>query len=1058
MSQQIANPEAIRAKLGGLLAHHSFRESERHRRLLKFLVESTLSGRSDELKEFVIAAEVWGRDVSFDPRINSTVRVEVGRLRARLERYYSGDGSSDPIRFRIPVGGYTVVFENSHKRASEPSTSFEHFEILEMLGRGGMGEIRKARDTRLNRFVALKFIPETLPQDHATVERFAAEARAAASINHPNICTVYETGFLQGRPFFAMELLEGQTLRHRLQDGAVPLDLFLNWAIQITDGMDAAHSSGIIHRDLKPANLFITERDQAKILDFGLAKLRGMIPQHALDDREGVESGVLTIAGTIGYMSPEQTRGEPLDSRADLFALGTVFYEMLTGKAPFSHPSAADIHRAVLTEDPPPPSKLNQSVPHELDRIVLKALEKDRDLRYQNAADLRADLKRLKRDSDSLGALPVVVPSAPASATKVKSRSTGQIAIGAAAVLLIVLAGVFFWLRARRPAFAGSGNIVLADFANSTGDTVFDATLREGLATQLQQSPNLGVLSNARIAQTMKLMMQPKDTRLTPLLAREVCQRTGSAASIEGSIASLGSEYVLGLTATDCKTGDTLAQAQETADGKEKVLNALALAAGKLLNRLGTSLPSQQESDAPASVSTNSLEALEAYGLGVKAQSVGDNAAAIIHYKRAVALDPNFAMAYGRLGICVGIGPEGDGYYRKAYELRDKVSEREQFYLAAHYEQYVTGNLDAAEKLMETWEVTYPHDINAAPNLLKLYLTTGEYDKAYTQAQKIVQESPSTPAVNAMRMGTTLFYLNRLDEAKAILDDTVIHHSDTPVIHFYLYEIDFLKRDEPGMAKEIAYLRAQPGWANNILDLESFSAAFMGQFVKARGLSEMAVGQLRHDGDKDGAGSFVAEMSLEEALVGNRALAEQKGKLALSLSTTRDTEPNVGIALALAGDSAGATRIATDLDKRFPTDTMIQNSVAIIRAAILMSDGKSPEDVRKAIELLAGIAHYDLSGTLYLVPVYVRGRAYLAAGDPARAAAEFQRIIDHPGVPRNFITGALAYAGLGDAEMRGGEKPKARADYESFLALWKNADPELPVLKQAKASFDGLNH
>jgi tetratricopeptide (TPR) repeat protein len=562
--------------------------------------------------------------------------------------------------------------------------------------------------------------------------------------------------------------------------------------------------------------------------------------------------------------------------------------------------------------------------------------------------------------------------------------------------LLAAGAGTFWWIRSHQPRFTGDGNVVLAEFTNSTGDAVFDMTLREGLATYLQQSPNVGVVSEARIAQAMKLMMQPKDARLTPALAREVCQRTGSAASIEGSIASLGRQYVLDLKALNCKSGDILARVQETAEGKEQVLHALGVAAGKLRSRLGESLPSQQRDDPSAlNVSTGSLEALEAYDLGIKAQSAGDCASAVIHYKRAIALDPNFAMAYGRLGICVGSGPEGEGYYRKAYLLRDRVSEREQFYLASHYEQYVTGDLEATRKLMETWIETYPHDADAPPNLLKLYLTTGEYEKAWPLVQKLVQESPGTPANNAMRMSTTLLFLNRIDEAKAILVDAVAHHFDTPVVHFYLYEIDFLKGDEAGMAVEVAYLRTQPAWANNILDLESFSAAYKGQFRKARSLSDMAIERLNHDGDAAGAGAFLAEMSLEEALAGNSALAQEKARKSLLLSKEKDAEPNAGIALALAGDSAGATRIALDLDKRFPSDTIIQSSITIMRAALLVNVGRSPEDARKALEELSGISRYDLGSAFFLVPIYLRGRAHLETGDPAKAAAEFQRILDH---------------------------------------------------------------
>jgi eukaryotic-like serine/threonine-protein kinase len=959
-----------------------------------------------------------------------------------------------------------------------PHTTLSHYRIEHKLGAGGMGEVYLAHDTRLRRSVALKLLPAKYTVDEERLHRFEQEAYAASALNHPNILTVYEIGVEHNIRFIATEHVDGVTLRQKLREGKMRLADALDVAQQTAFALTAAHAAGVVHRDIKPANIMIRQDHVVKVLDFGIAKLvePEQPPRIDPDAQTRVQSQTVPgqIWGSAYYMSPEHSRGLETDPRTDVWSLGVVLYEMVAGRPPFEGETASHVTVSVLEHEPASLTRFAPDAPAELERIVRKCLTKAPDERYQTSRDLMIDLKNLRRDLELQTEL---TRSTAAHRTDPWAADTGRDApappVGTAshaatapkrpktrAILLVALAAValaasipFLPFRSA-PSLTEKDTILLTDFVNTTGDRVFEGTLEQALLVQVGQSPFLNIFSEDRVRSALRFMGRSPDERVTRDIGREICQREGLKAMLVGSIASLGTQYVVTLEAINAQTGDAIAREQSTAANKEQVLRALGDAALELRKKLGESLQSIQKFAAPVEqATTSSLDALKAFSLGVEQQLSGKYLEAVPFLRRATEIDPNFAVAYARMSSMYynsGMHDLAAEASRKAYALRDRVSERERLYIAAGYYDNVTGELEKYLETLELWKRTYPNHASPPNNLALKYIELGRFDRAAEEAREAIRLNPNSASGYSL-LASAFVGLNRFDEAKATIGQALALKLDTSAMHRTLYRIAFVQGDATTMQEQIAWAKGRPDeylaqtW-------QAETAAFSGQLRRAREFSSQAFELAERRDLKDVAAQLAAGAAVRDALLGNCRQAREQTAKALAISQSQLTMVAAGHALAACGEHSHAQAITSELAKRFPTDTLLNKvSLPLVQARIEMQRANPA----RAVELLETARPYE--GSALFQVAYLRGQAYVDLRRGADAAAEFQRILDHRGLQAAFPFYPVAHVGLARGAALVGDTTKARRAYHDFFGLWKDADPDIPVLQQARREYEKLN-
>jgi serine/threonine protein kinase/tetratricopeptide (TPR) repeat protein len=968
-----------------------------------------------------------------------------------------------------------------------------HYRILEKLGAGGMGQVYLAEDIKLGRKVAIKVLSQEFTTNRDRLNRFEQEACAASALNHPNILTIHEVGQDDGAHFIATEYIDGKTLRRHMSGAALEPHAILDIAVQVASALEEAHGAGIVHRDIKPDNIMIRRNGYVKVLDFGLAKLTESATDKTPSDGEAstrvlVQTDAGVVMGTSHYMSPEQARGKPVDARSDIWSLGVVMYEMVAGRVPFEGETSTDVIVAITQKEAPPLARFAPGVPPELEWIINKALRKDRDERYQTIKELLTDLRRLKQklefevelersvSPDSVSrsgitpaaAAPTVsgrvaataeaTVSHPASSaeylvSEIKRHKTGA-GILAAVFVLAIGAAVFFYFN-RAHALTDKDTIVLADFANTTGDAVFDGTLKQALAVQLGQSPFLNIYSDERVREALRFMGRQPDERITKDIAREICQRQGLKALLAGSVSSLGSHYVITLDAINAQSGESIAREQAEADSKEQVLSALGKVALALREKLGESLSSIKNHDVPIDqATTSSLEALKSYAMGNEARSKGTNEEEVRFYKHAIELDPNFAMAHARLAVYYGNRDEIDQaqpYAQKAFDLRDRVSERERLYISEKYYNYVLGDTDKAMEVLQTWSRLYPNDFIPRNNLALRYQQFGRYEDALREALEAVRLSPNNSAARDNLIGSFIG-LGRFDEAREALEQLRALYPDGPAVHFNDYTLAFIRGDVAVMEREAKWAEGKPDEAE-FLGMQASAAAELGQLKKAEELRKRAIEELKRQDRIDNAAQVLIGHGYRQAAYGKCAEAKASAATALGMHRGKFNLSGAATIYADCGDTNQGLALIAEAIKTYPNDTTLS---AVYAPLVRLQAERARGNPAEALKVSESLRRYDFGSFVGLYSNYLRALTYLDQKRGQEAAAEFQKIIDHPGVDPMSELRPLAHVGLARAAAMTGDVAKARTSYQNFFALWKDADADLPILIQARKEYEQL--
>ena len=969
-------------------------------------------------------------------------------------------------------------------------SKFSHYRILEKLGAGGMGEVYLAEDMKLGRKVAIKILGEEYTTNKDRLHRFEQEAAAASNLNHPNILTIHEVGSDDGRHFIATEYIDGVTLRRKAAEAPLEIREILDIAIQIASALEEAHAAGIIHRDIKPDNVMVRRNGYVKVLDFGLAKLTELIDRSPLDPdaatRVLVHTDAGVVMGTSHYMSPEQARGKPVDARSDIWSLGVVIYEMVTGRTPFSGETSTDVIVGITQKEPPPLARFAPNVPAELDWIVNKALRKDRDERYQTIKELLTDLRRLKqrlefeqelerssnpdlvtKSTVSTVATPTVqdralttaektithVSSAEYLATGIKRHKIAAVLI--ALILVAAIGGGYYVYSRRVQPLTERDTVLLTDFVNTTGEPVFDGTLKQALAVQLGQTPFLTLFPDERVRETLRFMGRSPDDRITRDVGREICQRQGIKAMLGGSITRLGANYVITLEAINPRSGDPFASEQVETDSKERVLASLGTAASNLRKKLGESLSSIQKYDAKIEqATTSSLEALKAYAMGDEERQKGRSRESLAFYKRAIDLDPNFAMAYARIGVHYfnyGQLETSKQFIQKSYDLRDRVSERERLYIAEKYYNYVTGEVDQAVETLQTWSKLYPNDFVPHNNLSINYKLLGRYEEALKEALEATRLSPNNTSARTNVISNFLS-LGRWDEAEQAIAELRKINPELPMVHGTAAFLGFIRGDQAAIDREIAWAKGKPEEAEFIA-MQGAHAMYLGKLKESEQFANRAVESFKQQNRQENAANVLMNWASNMAIVGKCQQAKDKVTAALALSRGENLLSGAALIYAACGDASRAQSMIDAARASAPKNTFLTALITpLVRAEIEKNRGKTAE----ALQLLESIRNYDLGEAAGLGNNYLRGHFYLEQRRGNEAAAEFKKIIDNRGVDGLSPLHALSYVGLARAAVLNGDTGAARKAYQDFFALWKDADADLPVLVQARKDYEQL--